>query len=410
MRSAIKIALIALYCIAFVCVSLLIMEYGARKIAYGQLGLPGRQTELILDRWSAFVNHPNYSVNGVRINAQGFRRDANLSLVKPPGTIRIFLLGGSVAYGGETLYPEIDPHWKFVGNNETIDHYLEARLNSVFPQKRWEVVNAAVKGYFLNQDLALFLSTLQRYNPDYLVLLDGVNDLFEMIQSPENEDGYNTAGFGDDFARLTSPESMSLRLMTSTWLLNHSALYRSMREGVARKRRIRARGERAKASPAHWRPDLSSLSSIQRQKYQVAVGRVDNYVRMVRQIDSLARLEGTQALFVLQPQIAVTRKKLTLVEAQLFDYWSRLDGPLDVYAFQNLYPLLSDRLAVGAAKEGYQFADLTGVFDQASEQTFTDYCHLTAAGNQMVANAIFDSLAVSFRKSNSLSTSPHTLK
>jgi lysophospholipase L1-like esterase len=406
MRSAIKIALIALYCIAFVCVSLLIMEYSARKIAYGQFGLPGRQTELILDRWSAFVNHPNYSVNGVRINAQGFRRDADLSLVKPPGTVRIFLLGGSVAYGGETLYPEIDPHWKFVGNNETIDHYLEARLNSTFPQKSWEVVNAAVKGYFLNQDLALFLSTLQRYNPDYLVLLDGVNDIFEMIQSPENEDGYNTAGFGDDFAGLTNPESMSLRLVTSTWLLNHSALYRSMREGVARKRRIRARGERARASLAHWRPNLSSLSSIQLQKYQVAVGRVENYVRMVRQIDLLARLQGAQALFVLQPQIAVTRKKLTPVEAQLFDYWSRLDGPLDVYAFQNLYPLLSHRLAAVASKEGYQFTDLTGVFDQASGQTFTDYCHLTAAGNQMVADAIFDSLAVAFRKSSS----PHTLK
>lgn len=409
MRSVIKIGLIALYCIAFVCVSLLIMEYSARKIVYGQFGLPGRQTELILDRWAAFVNHPNYSVNGVRINAQGFRRDANLSLVKPPGTIRIFLLGGSVAYGGETLYPEIDAHWKFLGNHETIDHYLEARLNSVFPQKRWEVVNAAVKGYFLNQDLALFLSTLQRYNPDYLVLLDGVNDIFEMIQSPENEDGYNTAGFGDDFVGLTNPESMSLRLMAATWLLNHSALYRSMREGVARKRRIRARGERAKASPAHWRPDLSSLSSIQRQKYQVAVGRAENYVRMVRQIDSLARLEGTHALFVLQPQIAVTRKRLTAVEAQLFDYWSRLDGPLDVYAFQNLYPLLSDHLAAAAAKEGYRFVDLTSVFDQASGQTFTDYCHLTAAGNEMVADAIFDSLAASFSVGGG-TTPPRTLK
>jgi lysophospholipase L1-like esterase len=26
-------------------------------------------------------------------------------------------------------------------------------------------------------------------------------------------------------------------------------------------------------------------------------------------------------------------------------------------------------------------------------QTFTDYCHLTPAGNQAVADAIFDSLA-----------------
>lgn len=396
MRSTIKIALSVLYSIAFVCLALLIMEYGARKLVYGQFGLPGRQTELILDRWAAFVNNPNYSANGVQVNAQGFRRDANLLLVKPVGTVRIFLLGGSVAYGGETLYPEIDEHWKFLDNNQTIDRYLEARLSSVFPQTHWEVVNAAVKGYFLNQDLALFLSTLRRYRPDYLVLLDGVNDIFEMIRSPENEDGYNTAGFSDEFIGLTNPESMSLRLIATTWLFNHSALYRSMREGIARRRQIRARRERAKASPAHLRPDLSSLTSSQQQKYQIAVGRLENYVQMVRQIHLLARLEGTQALFVLQPEIAVTRKRLTAIEVQLFDYWSRLDGPFDVYAFQNLYPLLSDRLAASAAKEGYRFIDLTGVFDEANGQTFTDYCHLTADGNQMVANAIFDSLAISF--------------
>src|SRR5215471_5714604 len=199
MRSAIKIALIALCSIAFACVVVLMTEYSVRKLVYGQFGLPGRQTELILDRWAAFVNNPNYSAHGVRVNAQGFRRAANLSLVKPADTVRIFLLGGSVAYGGETLYPEVDEHRKSVDNNQTIDHYLEAKLNSVFPQKHWEVVNAAVKGYFLNQDLALFLSTIQRYNANYLVLLHGVNDIFEMIQSPGDEDGYDTAGFGDEF-------------------------------------------------------------------------------------------------------------------------------------------------------------------------------------------------------------------
>jgi hypothetical protein len=187
MRSAIKITLTALYGIVIVCVALLITEYGARKIVYGKFGLPGRRTELILDRWSAFVNNPDYNANGVQVNAQGFRRAAKLSLVKPTDTVRIFLLGGSVAYGGETLYPEIDEHWKSIDNDQTIDHYLETRLNSVFPQRHWEVVNAAVKGYFLNQDLALFLSRIQRYKPDYVVLLDGVNDILEMIRSPENE-------------------------------------------------------------------------------------------------------------------------------------------------------------------------------------------------------------------------------
>ena len=263
------------------------------------------------------------------------------------------------------------------------------------------MVNAAVKGYFLNQDLALFLSTIHRYKPDYLISLDGVNDIFEMLKSPENDDGYDTAGFGDEFVGLTNPELMSLRLISTTWLFNHSALYRSIRESIARRRRIQARRERANASAADLHPDLSSLGSSQHQKYQSAVGRLENYVRMVRQIHLLTKLEGTRALFVLQPEIAVTGKRLTGIEMQLFDYWSRLEGPLNVYAFQNLYPQLSRQLVADAANEGYQFLDLVNVFNGADVQTFTDYCHLTAAGNQMVANAIFDSLTISLHSSNS---------
>jgi hypothetical protein len=220
--------------------------------------------------------------------------------------------------------------------------------------------------------------------------------LSDQVLTTTNEDGYDTAGLGDEFIGLTNPKSMSLRLIASTWLSNHSALYRSMRESIALRRRIRTRRGRAKASPARLHPDLSSLSSSQRQQYQIAVDHLENYVRTVRQIHLLAKAEGTRPLFILQPEIGVTGKRLTSIEMQLFDYWSRLDGPFDVYAFQTLYPQLSGRLVADAANEGYRFSNLAGVFDSADVQTFTDYCHLTAAGNQIVANAIFDSLAISF--------------
>jgi lysophospholipase L1-like esterase len=390
MRSALKIALVGVYNVAFVCAAFAVAEYGARKIAYGQLVSPSRHTELILDRWAAFRNNPEYRDNGVRLNAKGFRRDRNVSLDKPPGTTRIFLLGGSVAYGGETLYPEIDDRWR-ISNQQTIDHYLEERLDSTFPAKHWEVINAAAKGYFLNQDLALFLSTLQRYEPDYLILLDGVNDMFGMLRFPENEDAYSAAGFGDEFDGLTKPGSMSLRLMASTWLLNNSALYRSIRESVAQRHRIRARRERAGKSTGQRRPDLANLTPNEKLQYQAAVSRLNNYLQPVRQIYRLAMLEGIQVVFVLQPQIIGTRKPLTPIETELLDYWSRLE-PLDVYGFQTLYPQLSGRLTAAAATEGYRFLDLTSVFDRANIQTFTDYCHLTPAGNQIIADAIFDSL------------------
>jgi lysophospholipase L1-like esterase len=394
MRSTLRIGLIVLYNVAFVCVAFAVAEYGARKVVYGQLGSPSHRTELIMDRWAAFRNNPNYKEDGVRVNAEGFRRDQDVSVAKPRDEIRIFLLGGSVAYGAETLYPEIDEHWRRLDNKETIDHYLENRLNSAFPAKHWEVINAAVKGYVLGQDLALFLSTLQPYRPDYLILLDGVNDMFRMLRFSENDDTYVEAGFGEEFDGLTKPGSMSLRFMASTWLLNNSALYRSIRESVAQRHRIAARRERYRKSAARSPATFASLTPEEQNQYQAAASRLDNYLRPVRQIHLLAMLEGTQAVFVLQPQMAGTRKPLTGIEARLFDYWTRLE-PLDVYGLRTLYPQLSGRLTAAAASEGYRFVDLTSVFDHANVQTFTDYCHLTPAGNQIIADAIFDSLATS---------------
>jgi len=399
MRLALKSALLVAYNIAFVCAAFGVAEYTARKVAYGQLGSPGRQTELILDRWTAFRNNPGYKSNGVQLNQDGFRRDRSVSVDKPPDTVRIFFLGGSVAYGGETLYPEIDDRWR-IDNQQTIDYYLQTRLNSTFPSKRWEVINASVKGYFLNQDLALFLSTVQRYKPDYLILLDGVNDMFAMLRTPENEDAYSAAGLGEEFSTLTRPDALSLRMMTTTWLADNSALYRSIRESMAQRNRIRARRALAGRSEAHLHPDFASLTVDDQRHVGAAIRRLGNYTHTVRQIHRLAALDGTETLIVLQPDIAVTRKPMTGVETRLFDYWSKLDGPLYVYGFQTLYPQLSAQLTSTAQTEGYRFLDLTNVFDGTGVQTFTDYCHLTPAGNQMVGDAIFDSLAASLRARN----------
>ena len=399
MRLALKSALLVAYNIAFVCAAFGVAEYTARKVAYGQLGSPGRQTELILDRWTAFRNNPGYKSNGVQLNQDGFRRDRSVSVDKPPDTVRIFFLGGSVAYGGETLYPEIDDRWR-IDNQQTIDYYLQTRLNTTFPSKRWEVINASVKGYFLNQDLALFLSTVQRYKPDYLILLDGVNDMFAMLRTPENEDAYSAAGLGEEFSTLTRPDALSLRMMTTTWLADNSALYRSIRESMAQRNRIRARRALAGRSEAHLHPDFASLTVDDQRHVGAAIRRLGNYTHTVRQIHRLAALDGTETLIVLQPDIAVTRKPMTGVETRLFDYWSKLDGPLYVYGFQTLYPQLSVQLTSAAQTEGYRFLDLTAVFDGTGVQAFTDYCHLTPAGNQMVADAIFDSLAASLPPHN----------
>ncbi len=388
MRSRLRAVLFVFYNIVVVCAVFGLAEYIARRA----MGSPGGRIELQLDRWAAFRNNPRYNGNQVQLNEAGFRADHNVSPEKQPGVVRIFLLGASVAYGGETLYPEIDDRWR-IDNHHTIDYDLQQHLNAAFPANRWEVINGAVKGYFLNQDLALYLSAVERYHPDYLVLLDGVNDVFATLRSPDDPDTYRLAGLGEEFNGLTSPASMSVRLMASTFLLDHSSLYQLIRERLTRRAQLRARRERVSRAGQNPPTGLAGMSPDEQRRYRLAVNKIDGYMRPVRQIHRLAELEGTKTLFVLQPQLAVTRKPLTSIESRLLDYWSKIDGQLYVYGFQTLYPRLASELAHGAAADGYRFLDLTGVFDRMSVQTFTDYCHLTPAGDQAVADAIFDSLA-----------------
>jgi len=133
-----------------------------------------------------------------QINQQGFREDEPVPLAKPKDEIRIFLLGGSTAFG----------QWS-PNNQATLASKLEARLNErVAQQKRspekyrptvlpyyktdldkaltlplrirdgeYHVINAAVPGYTSGNELAQLALQILPYSPDVVLVLDGYTDL-----------------------------------------------------------------------------------------------------------------------------------------------------------------------------------------------------------------------------------------
>jgi lysophospholipase L1-like esterase len=147
-----------------------------------------------------------------QINEQGFRDTETLSTVKPKDEIRVFLLGGSTAFGYGSF-----------NNQETISEQLEARLNQRVEQQKsspqmyrsntipvkeantratdkeakkpalakpikikqgnYRVINAAVPGYASGNELAQLALDVLRYKPDLVVVLDGYVDL--MLPSSE---------------------------------------------------------------------------------------------------------------------------------------------------------------------------------------------------------------------------------
>ena len=53
-------------------------------------------------------------------------------------------------------------------------------------------------------------------------------------------------------------------------------------------------------------------------------------------------------------------------------------------------------MSSAATRDGFLFLDLTDVFDHTPGQTFSDSCHLTAEGNRVIAERVFQFLGDSF--------------
>jgi len=97
-------------------------------------------------------------------NAQRYRGPV-VEPVKPPGTFRIILLGGSTAVGYGT------------DDDATIDAHLRRMLNARFPGGCFEVVNLALGGYDSYQDYERMRVDGAPLAPDVVIVHSGINDV-----------------------------------------------------------------------------------------------------------------------------------------------------------------------------------------------------------------------------------------
>ena len=112
--------------------------------------------------------HDVYGLYGniqIRINSHGLRGE-ELPERKPAGEIRILCLGGSTTAGEE------------VGEADTYPAQLQAMLTRHYPTRRIRVINAGIPSYALHQALPHYALQLYRFEPDFVPIYHGLNDLF----------------------------------------------------------------------------------------------------------------------------------------------------------------------------------------------------------------------------------------
>ena len=97
----------------------------------------------------------------IQINSQGFR-DLERTSEKPPGVVRIALLGDSLVEAIQVRF------------EETAAQVLETKLNEHAQGqdgKRYEVLNFGISNFGIGQFLLTWENEAQRYDPDYVVML-----------------------------------------------------------------------------------------------------------------------------------------------------------------------------------------------------------------------------------------------
>jgi len=319
----------------------------------------------------------NYvNTRGPHHNSQGFHHSTEVTREKPPDTYRIFLMGGSAAYGTGGLWPNMQREYAYLSDSVTIDAYLERYLAAAFPGKRVEVINAAIPSTWTHHHLIYLNQTILGYDPDMVLFLDGFNDFFFFDKTHDQFASYSYKEHSSVI--MGDPTVYSLVYMNGWWLFRKSAFANVVMKALRTLKQLLA--PKPNHTPLDVQKSLTGLTDVFPK----------NALKMQRRIGLILRDERVTAVFMLQPLLILERdhKPMPPIERKLFDF--NVSSYLPNYeAFMHLaIPYVVDQEGRTARDVGAHFIDLTGIYAGVPEQIYTDYCHLTPLGNELLARYV----------------------
>jgi hypothetical protein len=359
-----------------------------------------------LSGYRVFKNTPNFTYGTIRENPDdpaavtdeyGFVSDAPVSLVKPEGTIRIFLMGGSALFGAgqASAYSAIHEYshgGTIYSYPRSIAGYLKKDLERSHPGVHFEVINAAAFQHTLHQSLLFYLDTVSRFSPDFVINMDGYNDV----------PGIYTGTPYTYLEHEVQNYSILLNQFESNrWLKDNVYAFRAF--STFRRRfllapQIGAGNSDNKASSLAIGADMPGAFR------ERAAGFTENAQRLVNIFEhymAVLRNDSVPLIFTLQPMLdrKAGNKPLSEIESKMaaaFGLWhgshsqtEKENGALILRYFFDDY--LTGEFARQAVARDVHYIDIGQRLKEvpAEVEIYTDYCHLTPEGNRRVA-ALFE--------------------
>ncbi len=337
-----------------------------------------------------------------RINEQGFRDDSPLPLEKPKDEIRIFLLGGSTAFG----------QWS-ASNQATIANKLEARLNErVAQQKRspekyrpiplpvykpelekaltlppklregqYRIINAAVPGYTAGNELAQLALQILPYSPDAVIVLDGYPDLMLPSDKAQTDipeiDGFLNNAPGHLWASLTGQIS---DWITDTYLVK-AIQYWLLRPQPSVSQRSLVVTEKTAPLDQHLASDSKELQR-----------RIGRYHQFHKQMVNLTTGSNIPLVIAVQPEI--TGRGSRQISPREQEILKEL-GTIYQQRIQTSYTQLqkATQKLQDAFPNNVKTLYFYNIYENFPSRAFYDAVHLTEEGNALLAEKLYQAIA-----------------
>lgn len=341
-----------------------------------------------------------------QINEHGFRDRDALTITKPENEVRIFILGGSTAFG-----------YGSSSNETAIAELLETRLKKRLQQQRqapqlyrpdilpvepelraealkknpklkqanYRVINAAVPGYASGNQLAQLALQVLPYKPDLIIVLDGYEDL---ILS-----GEETAAQVPQFNEKFDNKSDYVKAYTNKLLKpieDKSYLVKILQDNILQVKLPDSKTDLV------LNTNGSQLALLFPDDSEELQRRVDRYFQNHQQMVTLATGSGASMIFVTQPEITGRKpSKLTPTEGEITTQLGRTY----IKNIKDIYPRFvgANNYLVKLFPKNIKALNLYDLSDKYPSPSFIDAIHLTEPANEMVAEQLYYAIA-SFSK------------
>jgi F5/8 type C domain len=325
-------------------------------------------------------------------NNAGFREPRDIPLKKPKDEYRVFLTGGSTAFGlGATGQAVQISGWYGLEYRETISHIMEMILNASapIPGKSIRVYNTAVWGHAYQHNLMRYLTKLRRYKPDLVVSLDGANDLPLVSKIAPDWRYFQEGQFHGVLNQIHGYTRPGLQSYLTLWLKNNTFLMSYLWHGkdILQVLHTTLPPENPGIAPGTGAGPSGEIT--EQELARMLRPNMDVVARMVENYHSVLENDGVKHVFALQPWFYSTKKGLHQREQKFQELGDR-SGHSHYYGIPSgeTYRLLTEVIKRSAAEKGYFLVDFSEYFDDVSEWVFSDWCHLTSGANYLLAKEL----------------------